>query len=122
GAKGRDSGQPPGQRRLTGEDARQAQELQGRIDTLFARGEFAEAVAPAERLWRLRQRLQGADHWEAADAQRQVETLQAVAGKPAEQRRALAQTAAQNRQAGALYARERYREEEPLRQQVLATV
>jgi tetratricopeptide (TPR) repeat protein len=121
-AKGPDPGRPPGQRLLTGEDARQAQELQERIDALYAQGMFAEAVEPAERLGRLRQRLQGADHWEAADAQRQVQTLRAVAGKPAEQRRALAQTAAQIRQAEALNARGRYREVEPLREQVLATV
>jgi tetratricopeptide (TPR) repeat protein len=121
-AGGPASGRPPGQRRLSGEDARQTKELEERIDALYAQGAFAEAVGPAERLWRLRQRLQGAGHWEAADAQRRVQTLWAVAGKPAEQRRALAQTAAQIRQAGALNARGRYREAEPLRQQVLATV
>jgi tetratricopeptide (TPR) repeat protein len=118
--KGPDPGRPPWQRLLTGEDARQAKELQEQIDALFARGAFAEAVEPAERLGRLRRRRQGADHWEAADARRQVETLRAVAGKPAEQRRALAQTADQRRQAVALHARGRYREEEPLREQALA--
>ena len=49
-AKGPDPGRPPGQRRLAGEDARQAKELQEWIDALYAQGAFAEAVEPAERL------------------------------------------------------------------------
>jgi tetratricopeptide (TPR) repeat protein len=121
-AKGPDPGLPPWQRLLTGADARHANELQERIDALYDKGAFAEAVEPAEKLWRLRQRQQGADHWETADAQRQMQTLQAVAGKPSEQRRALAQAAVQSRQAQELYVRGRYREEEPLRQQLLTTL
>jgi hypothetical protein len=54
-----DPARPPWQRLLTGEDARQAKELQGRIDALYAKAAFAEAVEPAGQLWRLWQRMQG---------------------------------------------------------------
>jgi tetratricopeptide (TPR) repeat protein len=118
--KGKDSDKPPWQRLLTGDDARKAEELQKRIDALFARAEFAEAVGPAEELLRLRQQVQGADHWEAADERWQVKTLRAAVGKPAEQRRQLAETSNNVRRAKALHAKGRYRDEEPLREQVLA--
>ena len=119
-AKDKGASTPPWQRMLTGADAKQAEALQQQIDALLGKGEFADAVKPATQLWELRQRRQGPDHWQAADAQRQVNTLQAVAAKPAAQRRALTEALAKAQQAQALRAKGRYRDEEPLREQALA--
>jgi tetratricopeptide (TPR) repeat protein len=119
-AKDKGASTPPWQRMLTGADAKQAEELQQQINALFEKGQFADAVQPATQLWELRQRRQGADHWQAGDARRQVDTVQAVAGKPAVQGRALAEARAKAQQAEALYTRGRYRDVEPLREQVLA--
>src|SRR5262249_27984002 len=83
--------QPPYQRMLQGEDARKAELLEKRIEELSLAGKFLEAAVPAEELLALRKRVQGEDHWEAADAARQVQTLRQAARLPAARQQTLAE-------------------------------
>jgi CHAT domain-containing protein len=112
--------EPPYKRLLQGDDAKKAEALQKRIDELWAAGKFAEAVAPAEQLRDLRQRVQGEKHWEAADAMRKVEMLQQVAALPAAKQASLAQAPALDAQAKELNQRGSYARAEPLYRQALA--
>jgi CHAT domain-containing protein/tetratricopeptide (TPR) repeat protein len=112
--------QPPYQRLLQGEDAKKAPALQKQIDELWAAGKFAEAVAPAEQLLALRQRVQGKDHWESSDATRSLETLRKAAALPAEKQAALAKAPRMNANAGELQSRGKYAEAAPLYRQALA--
>jgi hypothetical protein len=74
---------PPWQRLLKGDEAKHAAALEQELTALREKGAFAEAVGPAERLWRLRQRAQGKAHWETADARWLVKSAQAAARLPA---------------------------------------
>jgi tetratricopeptide (TPR) repeat protein len=66
----------PYRRLLTGEDARRAAEWEKRIADLTEAGLWGEALTLARQLVELRTRLQGAAHWQAADAARNVQTLE----------------------------------------------
>jgi CHAT domain-containing protein len=112
--------EPPWKRLLQGDDARQAAELEKRLDELEAAGRFADAAAPAEELQALRQRVQGADHWQAADARRRVETLRKVAALPEGDRRGLVEASRQNAEAEKLHGQAKYEQEEALLRQALA--
>jgi CHAT domain-containing protein/tetratricopeptide (TPR) repeat protein len=105
---------PPYRRTLQGKDARRARALETQIRELWAAGNFAEAVDPAQEAADLRRRAQGADHWEAADAVRQVEILRRAAALPAEARAALAEAPGLARDAAGLLGRRKYAEAEPL--------
>src|SRR5262245_45420762 len=63
---------PPWKRRLSGEAAGQVAKLEQQTARLQREGRFAEAVGPASEAAEIRTRLQGADHWQAADARRLV--------------------------------------------------
>jgi tetratricopeptide (TPR) repeat protein len=112
--------EPPYKRVLQGDDAKKAEALDTQIDALWAAGRFAEALAPAEQLRDLRQRVQGETHWQAADSARQVETLRQAAALPAPKRAALAQAPGTNAKAEELYQRGKYAEAEPLFRKALA--
>jgi tetratricopeptide (TPR) repeat protein len=110
----------PWQRQLQGADARKAADLEKRVNELEAAGKFAEAVQPAEELLALRQRRQGEDHWQAADARRLVEKLKKAANLPAEQQRRLAEVPGLRARAQNLYHRGKYAEAESLHRKALA--
>jgi tetratricopeptide (TPR) repeat protein len=112
--------EPPYKRVLQGEDAKKAEALSRRMDELWSTAKFAEAVAPAEELLALRQRVQGKDHWEAADAARLVETLRKAAGLPAATRAALAEAPATAAKAYELYQKGKYAQAEALYRKALA--
>jgi tetratricopeptide (TPR) repeat protein len=111
---------PPFQRLLRGGDAEQAAKLKARIDDLTAAGKFAEAVPAAKELLTLRQRLQGADHWEAVDARQQIRTLECRVEFTPEQQADYRRASAARREAQELEDRGRYAQAQPLREQVLA--
>lgn len=69
---------PPWQRMLQGEDLRKANELQKQIDKHWEAVEFQQALKLAEDLLALRERVQGADHWEAAEARWKFKTIQSI--------------------------------------------
>ena len=49
-------------------------------------GKFSQAIEPAREVAEVRARLQGADHWQAADARRAVADLRKIAALPEEGR------------------------------------
>jgi CHAT domain-containing protein/tetratricopeptide (TPR) repeat protein len=110
----------PYKRLLQGDDAKKAEALDKLIAELWATGKFAEAVAPAEQLRDLRQRVQGEKHWEASDAARQAETLRKAAALPAPKRVALADAPAMSAKAEKLDQLVKYAQAESLYRQALA--
>src|SRR5262249_4638851 len=112
--------EPPYKRLLQGDDAKRAQALRKQVDDLWAAGKFAEAVEPAEQLWALRQRVQGAGHWEAADAARQVQTLRRVALLPAARQQGFAAALHLAVKGKELHAQGKHSQAEPLFRRALA--
>src|SRR5262245_37698395 len=110
---------PPYQRLLQGDDAKQAAALAKQFGDRLAKGQYAEAVQPAEELLALRRRAQGADHHEAVSVQWDVAALRKVAALPAEQRAAWREAEKGGREAGQLQAQGRYAAALPLRQRLL---
>jgi len=106
----------PWQRLLGGEDATRAKELQQQINTLQSTGQFGEAAKPAEELLALRERRQGAGHWQTADARRELKTLRKVAALPEAARRDIVAAGKFQEEALALEGKNRHVEAEgPLR-------
>jgi tetratricopeptide (TPR) repeat protein len=110
----------PYERLLKGDDARQAATLQKRIEELCRSGTFAEAVGPAEELLALRQRVQGADHWQTVNASQQVQFLRQALRLPAAKQATLVEAAEALAKALALHKEGKYREAEPLFRKALA--
>ncbi len=111
--------EPPYKRQLQGDDVRKAEELHKQVEELWGAGKFAEAVAAAEELLALRQRVQGEGHWEAAKAARVVRTLGRAAALPAGKQASLAQAPGLAAQAVALRDRGKFADAEPLLRKVL---
>lgn len=78
--------QPLYKRMLQGEDAKQAEKLQQKIEELEAADDYAGAVRTEEKLLALRIRVQGGDHWETVDETWLLDGKRKVAALPAEQR------------------------------------
>jgi tetratricopeptide (TPR) repeat protein len=111
---------PPWQRLLQGDDAKKAQELEQRLGSLQEAGKFEEALPVAQRLAELRERLQGADHWEAVNARQAVEAVRRALRQVKGRREEYAASFAWQRQAYGLVERARYREAQALLEKVLA--
>ena len=82
-------------------------------------GKFAEALAPAREFAALRTRVQGAGHWQAADAARQVRTLMQVAALPDGDRAELASAIKLTEDVIQLMQQRRYAEAEPRHRRAL---
>jgi CHAT domain-containing protein/Tfp pilus assembly protein PilF len=112
--------EPAWKRVLQGEDAQKAEQLQKRIGELEAADKYMEAVPLARELAQLREKSQGAEHWQARDARRRVQTLEQIAGLPAEQWRRLREAASLGIKGDELGQRAKYAEAEPLYRRALA--
>jgi tetratricopeptide (TPR) repeat protein len=112
---------PPWQRLQQGEEARQTGLQEKKLAQLLEAGNFAEALPLAEALARRRSELQGTDHWQAADARWEVETLRRVLRQGEQAQNDLARSYAQERHAETQRAKSRYRDAQPLLEQLLAT-
>jgi tetratricopeptide (TPR) repeat protein len=110
---------PPWQRLLQGEDARKAAEQQKRLSQLWAAGDFAEALQVADAQATFRREVQGADHWQTADARWHAEAMRRVLkqGQPAREK--YASLVPFINQAIALEEQRRFREAEPFHQKAL---
>jgi tetratricopeptide (TPR) repeat protein len=64
---------------LVAEDAKKVENLNLKIDGLIEKGQFAEAADVVKQVLEVRQRVQGADHWETGDCRRSLQTLQRIA-------------------------------------------
>ena len=82
----------PGMLKLTGEDAKRAEELDKATDAAVKADRWDEAVAKAEELLALRTKVQGPKHFETVDAQWRLRSLQRVAPMPAHDRLAYQST------------------------------
>jgi CHAT domain-containing protein/Flp pilus assembly protein TadD len=112
--------QAPWQRVLTGDDARRVAELEKKLNELDAAGQFTEAQAPAQEIMAIRSRVQGAGHWQTADAQRRLQTLKLMAALPDKAQAELVEVTKLDRQVFQLYRQGHYAEALPLLQQGLA--
>jgi tetratricopeptide (TPR) repeat protein len=111
---------PPWRRLLQGKDAHQATELEQQLAPLLRAGKFEDALKPAQALADLRTRSQGASHWQAADARRQVETLRRLLRQGEGPRGEYVSSFALVSRADQLEKTHRHKEAQPLREQVLA--
>jgi tetratricopeptide (TPR) repeat protein len=111
---------PPCERLLKGEDEKQAASLEKQWKDLWAAGKFADATVPAEKVLALRRRVQGAEHWEVADATRELDTLRKASRLPLDEQRELAEVLAIGSNAAHLYNTGRHLESEWLARKVLA--
>jgi tetratricopeptide (TPR) repeat protein len=110
---------PAWKRPLSGEAAAQVEKLEQQIDQLRRAGRFAEAIAPAREVAEIRTRLQGADHWQAADARRAVDDLRQLAALPDEGRKAMAPVEELDQRADADRQRGHYAEAERIDRSLL---
>src|SRR5438552_2496086 len=92
-------GKPPWQRLLQGEDDRKADQLQQQINRHWEAADFDAALKAAAELAALRRRLQGADHWEAVNAEWQRKAFQTIVKREAADQRAMAKVPALGREA-----------------------
>jgi CHAT domain-containing protein/Tfp pilus assembly protein PilF len=76
--------QPPRSRELTGEDTRRVEELSAKAMELRLAGKVVEAQAVVRESLAIRRRAQPADHWEIADDEHRLRTLERIAALPAE--------------------------------------
>src|SRR5262245_694283 len=115
------AGQPtaPGLRKLTGDDARRAEELDKAIQAALKADRWDEAIARAEELRALRARVQGPKHFETVDAEWFLKALCRVAPMPHEDRVAYQLAYTVNEQAEALYAQGKYLQAQPLYEKAL---
>jgi tetratricopeptide (TPR) repeat protein len=95
-------------------------ELESKIDKLCEAGRFAEAAKLEEDIVRIRARIYGPQHWYAADARRKQETLRQIAAQGLEVQREMVRLAQLMSKADELHRQARYREAQPLYQEVLA--
>jgi hypothetical protein len=93
---------PPYQRYLQGSEEKKAAEQETQLAQLRQAGKLAEALTVAEALAALRQKAQGADHWELVDAQWEVAALRCVGKHREETRQLYAAIDKQARQASTL--------------------
>jgi tetratricopeptide (TPR) repeat protein len=114
-----DDPKPPWQRRLAGDDARKAAELEKRIAELENAVRYAEAIPAAEGLLALRTNVQGADHWETRLQQGRLTELRKLAALPEEKQRAWYKAEQGVVEAATLEKNARYTEALPLRRERL---
>jgi len=114
--------QPPalGLRKLTGDDAGRAEELDKAIDTVLKADRWDEAIAKAAELLVLRTRAQGPKHFETVNAEWRLKTLRRVAPMPHEDRVAYLSANTMDEQARALYAQGKYAQAQTLHEKALA--
>jgi tetratricopeptide (TPR) repeat protein len=112
---------PPWKRPLSGAAAVQVAKLEQQIAQLGRAGRFAEAIKPAGEAAEIRTRLQGGDHWQAADAHRAVVDLRKIAALPEEGRKALASVGDLGQKADAERQRGHFSESERINRVLLET-
>jgi CHAT domain-containing protein len=82
---------PPWKRLLQDKDAKKVESLEKKVEELRRAGSFSEAVETAQVILEIRRREQGPDHWQVADAFRQLKTLEKIASLPPEAQREVAE-------------------------------
>jgi CHAT domain-containing protein/tetratricopeptide (TPR) repeat protein len=109
----------PGLLRLTGADARRAEELDKAIVAARKADRWDEAIARAEELLALRAKVQGPKHFKTVNAEWSLKTLHRVAPMPKEDRVAYQSAITMNEQAQALNAQGKSAAARPLFEKAL---
>ena len=109
----------PALRKLTGDDARRAQELDKAIEAALKADHWDEAIAKAEERVALRTKAQGPKHFETVNADWHLRALRRVAPMAHEDRLAYESARIINDQAETLIHRGKYAEAQPLFEKVL---
>jgi tetratricopeptide (TPR) repeat protein len=109
----------PGLRKLTGDDARRAEELDKAIEAVLKADRWDEAIARAQELLALRAKVQGPKHFETVNAEWHLKTLRRMAPMPEADRVAYRSANTMNEQAQALRARGKYAQAQPLCEKAL---
>jgi tetratricopeptide (TPR) repeat protein len=114
--------QPPAPRlrKLVGDAARRAEELDKAVSTALKVDRWDEAIARAEELLALRSRVQGPKHFETVNEEWYLKTLRRVAPMPEEDRVAYQSAKTMNEQGEALWAQGKYAAAQPLYEKALA--
>jgi CHAT domain-containing protein len=110
---------PPGARELAVEDARRVKELQKQIAELRRAGKVAEARAALQQVLDIRRRTRPAGHWEIADAEHRLRTLERTAALPAEAQAELAAVKRRGVEINQLEQQGRIAEAVPLQEKAL---
>ena len=104
----------PGLRKLTGDDAKRANDLDKAIVATLEADRWDEAVSRAEELLALRTRALGPKHFETVSSELQKKTLRRLAPMPHEDRVAYQSAGPLNAQGEELYAQGKYAQAQPL--------
>jgi tetratricopeptide (TPR) repeat protein len=110
---------PIWQRVLGPQDIQKASRLAQQMSRGVEEQKWDQAVQGAERLCRLREQVQGADHWQAVDIRFELQTLRRLAGGPPEGRQEYARAWRQTGEAETLEQNGQVRSALSLRQEVL---
>jgi tetratricopeptide (TPR) repeat protein len=109
----------PGLRKLTGADARRANELDQAIEAALKADRWDEAIARAQELLALRARVQGPTHFEAVTVEWLLRALRRVGAMAHQDRLAYQSVRTMNEQAMTLVAQGKYAQAQPLFEEVL---
>ena len=117
------AGQPqaPELRKLSGDDARRAEELDKAITAALKADRCDEAIARAEELLALCERVQGPKHFETLNARWRLTTLRRLAPMSRDDRVAYQSADPMTKQAQALNAQGKYAQAQPLYEKALET-
>ncbi len=96
------------------------EELETTIGQHLAAGRIAQAIPAAREKLDLCIRLRGKDHWQTADARRDLETYERLAARPREARDRFAEARRQDARAEQLYSQGQYNRASELCQKTLA--
>jgi tetratricopeptide (TPR) repeat protein len=110
---------PAGFIKLTGADAKRAEELDKAIDTAEEADRYDEAIAQAEELLALQAKFQGPKHFETVNARWRLETLRRLAPMPKEDRDSYLLANAMMKEGGRLDAAGKYAQAQPLFEKAL---
>jgi CHAT domain-containing protein len=111
----------PGRRVLGPDDAKRVTELEQQIREQRQAGKYTEAQQAARAILELRIRVQGAEHWQTADAKRLLQTLDKIAALPAQAQAELSASSKRDVRIWQLYRQGRYADAVPLLKQSLET-
>jgi tetratricopeptide (TPR) repeat protein len=109
----------PGLIKLTGADAKRAEELDKAIAASLTADRWDEAIAKAEELLALRAKVQGLKHFETMDAEWRLKTLRRVAPMSKEDRVAYESASTMNKQAAAFFREGKFAAAQPLLERAL---
>jgi tetratricopeptide (TPR) repeat protein len=110
---------PAGLIKLTGADAKRAEELNKAVEAALKADRWDEAIARAEERLALRSRIQGPKHFETVNARWVLEALRQVAPMPKEDRVVYRSAETLTKQAQTLNAQVKYAQAQPLYEKAL---